>query len=38
MKRPAILAVVIVAVLGLGAFLVADAQGPIRIGASPASC
>jgi branched-chain amino acid transport system substrate-binding protein len=33
MKRPAILAVV-VAVLGVGVALVADAQGPIRIGAS----
>src|SRR2546421_1517199 len=33
MKRPAILAVVI-AVLGIGVSLVADAQGPIRIGAS----
>ena len=33
MKRPAILAVV-VAVLGAGVSLVADAQGPIRIGAS----
>jgi branched-chain amino acid transport system substrate-binding protein len=33
MKRPAILAVV-VAILGVGVALVADAQGPIRIGAS----
>src|SRR5207302_6741558 len=33
MKRPAILAVVM-AVLGVGVSLVADAQGPVRIGAS----
>src|SRR5438552_5980190 len=33
MKRPAILTVVVM-VLGLGVSLVADAQGPVRIGAS----
>src|SRR5216117_2308318 len=33
MKRPAILAVVVM-VLGVGVSLVADAQGPVRIGAS----
>ena len=34
MKRPAIFAVIVVAVLGLGVALTASAQGPIRIGAS----